>query len=85
MAQNFLSCDRDQELLLAPNMRDWLPEDHLVWFVIASVEALHRRRQWMIEPVFADIKVNRRAGRSDAEVSGRCAPNGASSPPPTTC
>jgi hypothetical protein len=26
-------------------------------------EALYRRRQWMIEPVFADIKVNRRAGR----------------------
>jgi hypothetical protein len=25
--------------------------------------ALYRRRQWMIEPVFADIKVNRRAGR----------------------
>jgi transposase len=40
MAQNFLPCDRDQELLLAPNMRDWLPEDHLAWFVIASVEAL---------------------------------------------
>jgi transposase len=40
MAQNFLSCDRDQELLLAPNIRDWLPEDHLAWFVIASVEAL---------------------------------------------
>ena len=40
MAQNFIPCDRDQELLLAPNMRDWLPEDHLAWFVIESVEAL---------------------------------------------
>jgi hypothetical protein len=26
-------------------------------------EALYRRRKWMIEPVFADIKSNRRAGR----------------------
>jgi len=26
-------------------------------------EALYRRRKWMVEPVFADIKVNRRAGR----------------------
>ena len=24
---------------------------------------LYRRRKWMVEPVFADIKVNRRAGR----------------------
>jgi transposase len=40
MPQNFLSCDRDQPLLLPPDLRDWLPEDHLAWFVIASVEAL---------------------------------------------
>lgn len=40
MPQNFLSCDRDQPLLLPPDLRDWLPEDHLAWFVITSVEAL---------------------------------------------
>lgn len=40
MAQNFLPCDRDQELLLAPNMREWLPEDHLAWFVIEAVGEL---------------------------------------------
>ena len=40
MPQNFLGCDRDQPLLLPPDLRDWLPEDHLAWFVIASVEAL---------------------------------------------
>jgi transposase len=40
MAQNFLSCDRDQPLLLPPDLRDWLPEDHLAWFVIESVESL---------------------------------------------
>src|SRR3954466_1266075 len=37
MPQNFLACDRDQELLLPPSLRDWLPEDHLAWFVIDAV------------------------------------------------
>jgi transposase len=37
MAQNFLSCDRDQELLLPPSLREWLPEDHLAWFVLESI------------------------------------------------
>jgi transposase len=40
MAQNFLACDRDQELLLPPSLRDWLPERHLAWFVIDAVAAL---------------------------------------------
>jgi transposase len=40
MPQNFLPCERAQPLLLPPDLRDWLPEDHLAWFVIASVEAL---------------------------------------------
>lgn len=40
MAQNYLPFDRDQPLLLPPDLRDWLPEDHLAWFVISSVEAL---------------------------------------------
>src|ERR687891_2103239 len=40
MAQNFLSCDRDQELLLPPSLREWLPEGHLAWFVIDAVERL---------------------------------------------
>ena len=40
MAFNFVACDRGQELLLPPSLRDWLPEDHLVWFVIDAVEEL---------------------------------------------
>ena len=40
MAQNFLACDRDQELLLPPSVRDWLPEGHLAWFVIDAVAQL---------------------------------------------
>src|ERR671925_1022706 len=40
MARNFLACDRDQELLLPPSLREWLPEGHLAWFVIDAVAAL---------------------------------------------
>lgn len=40
MAMNFLACDREQAFLMPPDPRDWLPEDHLAWFVLASVEEL---------------------------------------------
>jgi transposase len=40
MAQNFIACDRDQQLLLAPDMREWLPDDHLAWFVIEAVSGM---------------------------------------------
>jgi transposase len=38
--QNFIACDREQELLLPPSLREWLPEDHFAWFVIEVVEGL---------------------------------------------
>lgn len=40
MSQNFRDCDREQAFLLPPSLRDWLPQDHLAWFVIATVEQL---------------------------------------------
>ena len=40
MAGSFLACDRDQELLLPPSLREWLPEDHLAWFVLDAVDEL---------------------------------------------
>jgi transposase len=40
VAQNFLACDRDQELLLPPSLREWLPEDHLAWFVLDAVDEI---------------------------------------------
>jgi hypothetical protein len=43
MGQNFIACDREQELLLAPSLRQWLPEDHLTWFVIDALAELARR------------------------------------------
>lgn len=40
MAVNVRGVDVDQLLLLAPSMRDWLPEDHLAFFVLEVVEEL---------------------------------------------
>jgi transposase len=40
MAENFLVCDREQGWLLPPDVRDWLPEGHLAWFVLDVVERL---------------------------------------------
>jgi transposase len=40
MPQNFLPCDREQELLLPPSLRDWLGEDHVAWFVLDAVETM---------------------------------------------
>src|SRR3954453_4350825 len=37
MAQNFIACDREQELLLPPSLREWLPDEHLAWFVLDAV------------------------------------------------
>jgi transposase len=40
MPQNFIGCDREQELLLPPNLKEWLPQDHLAWFVMATAEEM---------------------------------------------
>jgi transposase len=40
MAYNFLRGDRDQPFLLPPDLRDWLPADHLAWFVLEVVDQL---------------------------------------------
>jgi transposase len=40
MAYNFLRGDRDQPFLLPPDLRDWLPADHLAWFVLDVVDQL---------------------------------------------
>jgi transposase len=40
MAYNFRRGDRDQPFLLPPDLRDWLPADHLAWFVRDVVDQL---------------------------------------------
>lgn len=37
MPQNFLACDREQSFLLPPDVREWLPENHLAWFILDVV------------------------------------------------
>jgi hypothetical protein len=37
MGQRFIACDREQSFLMPPDVREWLPERHLVWFVIDAV------------------------------------------------
>jgi transposase len=40
VAKGFRPVDRDQQFLLPVNMRDWLPDGHLVWFVLDTVAQL---------------------------------------------
>src|SRR3954469_12672420 len=37
MGQRFVVCDREQSFLMPPDVREWLPENHLAWFVIDAV------------------------------------------------
>lgn len=44
MAKGYRPVDRDQSFLLPPDMRDWVPPSHLVWFVLDVVEQLDTSR-----------------------------------------
>ena len=55
MAIRFVPIDRDTPLLLPPNLRDWVPDDHLVHFILDAVAALDLRR----------VKVNERGTGSE--------------------
>jgi transposase len=41
MGQRFVACDREQSFLMPPDVRDWLPESHLAWFVIDAVAGMN--------------------------------------------
>jgi transposase len=40
VAHGFRPVERDQQFLLPPDLREWLPDDHLAWLVIEAVELL---------------------------------------------
>src|SRR3954453_23798085 len=40
MGARVIGGDREQVFLLPPSVRDWVPEDHLVWTVLEAVEEL---------------------------------------------
>jgi len=43
MAYNLLPCDREQGYLMAPSLREWLPEEDLSWFVVDAVGQMELR------------------------------------------
>jgi hypothetical protein len=61
MAPNLIGCDREQEFLLPPSVREWLPDDHLAWFVIEAVAAMISRGSW--SPIASMGAVGRRTIR----------------------
>ena len=40
MARDFLPYNTDQQYLLPPDMREWVPEGHLIWFLSDVVDGL---------------------------------------------
>lgn len=40
MSYNFIRRDRDQVYLMPPNLKDWLPVDHLAWFLLDAVDQM---------------------------------------------
>jgi hypothetical protein len=40
MGYNFVAADREQLMLMPPSVADWLPDDHLAWFVLDVVAEL---------------------------------------------
>jgi len=40
MAERFVNVDRDTPLLLPPDLRDWVPEDDMVHFVLEAVDGV---------------------------------------------
>ncbi len=52
MARNFIECDREQAFLMPPSLREWLPEDHLAWFVIDAVAEMD------LDEFFADYRAD---------------------------
>src|SRR5919107_4684694 len=40
MGQRFVACDREQSFLMPPDLREWLPPNHLAWFVIEAVSEM---------------------------------------------
>ena len=55
MSERFVNIDRETSMLFPVDMRDWLPEDHLVHFVIEAIEQIE----------VTGFKVNRRGSGSE--------------------
>jgi len=40
MAAHFVNIDRDTPLLLPPDLWDWVPDNHIVHFILDAVEII---------------------------------------------
>ncbi len=66
MAYNFIPCDRGQSFLMPPSISDWLPEDHLAWFVLdacsqmdlSAFRAKYRADGWGAKAFSPDMMVS---------------------------
>jgi len=56
MPYNFIPCDRNQTFLMPPDMRDWLPEEDLAWFVPECLELMD------LTPFYARYRQDGRGG-----------------------
>lgn len=55
---NIIPYDRDQPFLLPPDLRDWLPEEHLAWLILETVEALD------LKDFYKRLRLDGRGGKS---------------------
>ncbi|MDI6816666.1 MAG: IS1182 family transposase, partial [Actinomycetota bacterium] len=40
MPYNFIGADRNQNYLLPPNIKEWLPKNDLAWFLLDAVDQM---------------------------------------------
>jgi len=40
MATRFVNIDRDTRMMLPPDLREWVPADHVVHFILEAVEQI---------------------------------------------
>ena len=40
MAYNYTTCNREQHYLLPPSMKEWLGEEHFVWFLLEALDTM---------------------------------------------
>ena len=52
MAYNFIPCDRNPAYLLPPSLADWLPQNHLAWFVLDVI------RHIALQPFYAKYRAD---------------------------
>jgi len=55
MVTRFVTVDRDTPMLLPPDLREWVPEDDMVYFVIEAVAGMN----------LPTLKINRRGSGSE--------------------